>query len=116
MKNLIILLFFLSPLSISAQIFDGDYFDCRIFETGTCVESKSVKTQASLFPNPTVDVLTVDVLNSQNTEGVIINTAGQWMKAVSFKQSYTFDVSELAQSIYFLKLLPSGIVLKFVKL
>jgi hypothetical protein len=115
MKKHLLYILILLPLSISAQIFDGNYFDCTIFDTGVCFESKA-KPKASLYPNPTVDILTLDVKNSPDTEGVITNVAGQRIKAVSFNQGFTLDVSELAQSIYFLRLVPSGIVLKFVKL
>jgi Secretion system C-terminal sorting domain len=114
MKKL--LLFFLfSPFVAHAQIFDRDYFNCEIFETGGCLDTKTVQKKPFLYPNPTKDILILSE-KGQNTEGVIFNDLGQKVKVVKLENIENFDVSELAQGIYFLQLLPSKIVVKFVKL
>jgi Secretion system C-terminal sorting domain len=93
------------PLSMSAQY--ADAYVCA--HVGPECETEKKKPDPLIYPNPNTGFFTVE---SQNTEGVLYNTHGQFLRRVEIGKE--INISDLPQGCYFLRL--DNIVFKIIKL
>lgn len=76
-------------------------------------EYNSKNNSISLYPNPTTNNLTIETTKPTNIS--IANLLGQELFNSKIEKSQTIDVSFLSNGIYFVKDLPNGGSVKFVK-
>jgi hypothetical protein len=66
-------------------------------ETSDCIE-KEVKLPLSIFPNPTSDYF--EVKNAVNTEGVLFDLQGRFVRRFLLNDKTICDISDLPSALY----------------
>jgi Secretion system C-terminal sorting domain len=118
-----IFLFILSllPLSIKAQNCPnwqtpmGENWQTQTGENWQVEKSdcpKKVPSIVMLFPNPAIDMIEIQGLESENTEGTFFDNLGH----LQFRRSLVgqIDIAQLAQGIYFIR--TKNRIFKFIKI
>lgn len=97
--------------SFSGSLMMRPLFGCL---TDDIAESASTEQQLSIYPNPVVDILTIDGLEGDECEVAILNTLGQTLMRGTDRQ---YNVSGLKPGIYFVNARCNGkaSTLKFIK-
>ena len=71
------------------------------FESTSSIDDVVFDAAVSIFPNPSNDILTIDLKDSMLKKVVIYNELGQRVKEVATKE---VNISNLSKGIYFVKI------------
>lgn len=88
----------------------------EIYQTSG-IDDKSITLEASVYPNPTKEFLTLKIENSENISYQLFNTQGKLIESKQMDEnSMTIQMEELPQSIYFLKVIKNNEIVKSFKI
>ncbi len=111
MKKLLFLLL-MSPLSILAQCHENTEGEFTNGEFDTvCASETPLQYKAALWPNPTRGFISITGLEVTDTEGVIFDAAGRFVRRVSVATE--IDVQDLADGFYLIRTKKN--IFKFIK-
>lgn len=69
---------------------------------------KQQRQEITIFPNPANDRISISGLQNPVDEVQVLNVTGSLIKSFNFKNGDFYDVSELNQGVYFLKITSAG--------
>jgi hypothetical protein len=89
-----------------------DESGCNRYDTVVVRYDSTVSTwqdwtekEVEVFPNPAKDVFTINCKNKINKINIqLYSSDGQLIKEADFNRSYTFDIADLCNGIYFIKI------------
>jgi len=108
--------------SISLEVIEGPYTSpvyTEVYMVDVCISTdEKLEEEFSIYPNPVIDNLFVNIGSSNNAKAIIYDLTGKEVYQVSLEEnSNTLDLSQLQRGIYFLNIVgaQNSITQKIIK-